>query len=454
MWLVFSLAQAGVITTVAGTGDHAEYGDGGQADEAGVFYPYAVTIASDGTYYSTSGYTNTVRRVDPSGTIGTAAGTGVWSYTGDGGAATAATFAEPHGLALDEARGLLYVADLYNRVVRVVDLEAGTVDTFAGTGFGPTTPGEGDGGPATSAPLDAPSGLAVADDGTVYIADQANNRVRRVSPDGTISTYAGASWGGWGGDGGLAVDAYLDTPWDVALDAAGDLYIADHNNYRIRKVDGETGLISTVAGKGVADNFGPGGTDEGNATSVAIGFPAQIECDPAGENVFFADYHNSRVWRLHEGRVETVAGDGQVPAYEGDINDGGEATSAHLYAVHGVALHSDGCILIADTFSSRIRRTCGDGWYEDEDPPGDSGEDTGGDSGEDTGDGPVDDTGDGPSDTDTPGADDTGVGGSDGPGTGNPFAGGYGGGWACLRGGSPAAFFIALGAWLIRRREV
>jgi len=450
MLIFLALAQAGTITTVAGTGDHAEYGDGGAAIDAGVFYPYAVIATSDGGWYSTSGYTNTVRYVDADGDIRTVVGTGVPAYDGDGGAAAQAKLSEPHGLALDEERERLYIADLHNRVVRVVDLQTGLIDTYAGTGTGPTIPGEGDGRSADQAPLDAPSGLAVASDGDLYIADQAANRVRVVDYDtGVITTFAGDSWGGWGGDGGPAYEALLDTPWDVCVTAADDVFITDHNNFRVRKVDGSTGLISTVAGKGVADNFGPNGDDEGSATSVAIGYPAQVECDPAGANVFFADYHNSRIWRLHEGRVETVAGDGQVPAYEGDINDGREATSAHLYASYGVSVDPEGCLLIADTFSSRIRSTCGEGWYEGGE--GDADTDADADTDIDT-----DADGDADSDTDTdttvPGAD-TGFGpdtGEDGPG----FSGGYGGGWSCFRGGAPAALIIVLSGLLLRRREV
>jgi sugar lactone lactonase YvrE len=182
-----------------------------------------------------------VRKVDgTTGVITTVAGNGDHGFGGDGGQATGAALAQPLGLALDEDGAKLYIADSYNSVVRQVDLNTGVITTLAGIGPGstPTTPGEGDSGPATSAPLHAPSGVAVDADGHVFIADQPACRIRRVDADtGLISTVAGTSWGGFGGDEGPAVSALLDNPFDVDVDGQGNLYISDLNNLRVRRVD-------------------------------------------------------------------------------------------------------------------------------------------------------------------------------------------------------------------------
>jgi len=434
-----SSAQAAeVITTVAGNGTHGYSGDGGLALGAAIFYPSGVEADASGNFYLVGHYNNVIRRVDAaSGIITTVAGSGTHGWGGDGGPATDAELAQPLGLALDPEGRLLYIADSYNSVVRRVDLEAGTISTFAGIGQShtPTSPGEGDWGPATQAPLHAPSGVAVDADGHVYIADQPACRIRRVDVDtGIITTVAGTSWGGFSGDGGPAVAALLDNPFDVDVDAQGNLYISDLNNLRVRKVDAATGVITTIAGNGSAPN---GSAGPATATDVAVGYPQQVSVDPAGEHVYFADQYNNRVWRIDaDGSMVAVAGDGTFPA--GTIGDGLPATSAQLYSPRGAWIHEDGCLYVADTYDSRIRHTCGLPYADGPDDPGDTG-DTGGPGPDDTGTVDTGDTGGpGPDDTGTRDTDDTGTTAQDDTGAdpdhsgeGLGSGGEYGGGWDC-----------------------
>lgn len=288
--------------------------------------------------------TNVVIGAGPSGTIATVAGDGTPGFSGDGGPATSAQLSNPNGVALDGA-GNLYVADFTNCRVRKVS--GGTITTVAGSsvcGF------SGDGGQATSARLSNIYGVALDNAGNLYIADYGNCRIRKVS-GGIISTIAGTGLCAFGGDGGPATSADLYAPFSVALDSAGNLYIADTGNCRVREVSGAT--INTVAGGGGCGFSGDGGA----ATSAALDVPTGIALDSAGD-LYIADQYNCRVREVSGGIISTVAGvgTGVVPEGCGYSGDGGSATSAELYYPEGVALDGAGNLYIADTQNCRVRQ--------------------------------------------------------------------------------------------------
>jgi NHL repeat len=253
-----SVAQ-GIITTIAGNGTSSFSGDGGPATSAGLSGPDSVVVDSAGNLYIADWDNNRIRKVDATGTISTIAGNGSPVSSGDGGFATDAGLRYPRGVAIDSA-GSIYASEWPGHRIRKVT-PVGAIATIAGTG----QPGfSGDGGPATEAQLNFPRGLAVDSVGNLYIADTVNNRIRKVTPAGTISTVAGNGEGGFSGDGGLATNAQLFQPGAVAVDQGGDLYIAESfvqsyygppapGNHRIRKVTPD-GIITTVAGNGV-DGF-------------------------------------------------------------------------------------------------------------------------------------------------------------------------------------------------------
>jgi PKD repeat protein len=325
------------ITTIAGTGTPGFSGDGGQATSAQLNHPWGVVVDGQGTVYVGDKDNNRVRKVS-GGIITTVAGNGTPGFSGDGGQATSAQLHYPESLALD-ATGSLYIADYGNHRVR--KLSNGIVTTVAGDG----TPGySGDGGQATSAELRYPAGVAVDAQGNLYIADAGNDAIREVS-GGVITTVAGNGTAGSSGDGGPATAAQLDFPDGVAVDARGNLYIADSNNNRVREVSG--GVITTVAGNGTPGFSGDGG----QATSAQLSDPEDVAVDKQG-NLYIADWANSRIRKVAGGIITTIAGTG-VAGFSGD---GGPATSAQLYNEVGLAVDPQGSLFVLDFNNARLRR--------------------------------------------------------------------------------------------------
>ena len=271
---------------------------------------------------------------------------------GDGGPATKAALLWPAGLALD-TEGSIYIADSGHHRVRRVDL-AGIITTFAGDG---RLAYSGDGGPATKASLCCPTGIALGPDGSLFIADSWNNRIRMVDPAGTITTVAGDGWedhdgaGRYGGDGGPATDASLDQPGSVAVGADGTLYIADDDNYRIRKVD-STGIITTFAGDGVMDYTGDGGP----ATEASLSCVCGVTVANDG-GLYVPDPRECRIRKIDtDGIINSVAGDGWTDRLgkRRHAGDGGPATQASLNNPTTVAVAPDGSLYIAG--GNRIRK--------------------------------------------------------------------------------------------------
>jgi sugar lactone lactonase YvrE len=338
------------ISTVAGNCIRIDWGcyngDNIPATSAELYYPHGVALDSAGDIYIADQANERIRKVDAStGLISTVAGNGTQGYNGDNIPATSAELYTPFGVALDSA-GNLYIADDSNCRIRKVDASTGLISTVAGNG---TAGYNGDNIPATSAELYYPNGVALDSAGNLYIADS-DNRIREVNAStGLISTVAGNGTQGYNGDNIPATSAELNDPSGVALDSAGNLYIADYDNHRIRKVDASTGLISTVAGNGTAGYNG----DNIAAISAELDHPTGVALDSAG-NLYVAGYFNHRIRKVNAstGLISTVAGNGTA-GYNGDNI---AATSAELDYPIGVALDSASNLYIADYFNQRIRK--------------------------------------------------------------------------------------------------
>ena len=279
------VAPSGIITTVAGNGTAGYSGDGGPAASAQLYFPRSVVVDGSGNLYIADSANHRIRKVSPSGIITTIAGTGSWGYSGDGGQATSARLNYPYSVTID-ALGNLYIADTGNECVRKVS-PSGIIATVAGVnGYSDYS---GDGGQATSAHLNVPAGIAVDGSGNLYIADRDNNRIRRVSSSGIITTVAGTGVYGFSDDTGPSINAQLSNPYGVTVDGSGSLFIADMYNHRIRKVS-PSGIITTVAGTGSAGYSGDGGP----AVNAQINLPSATALDSSG-NLYIIDYGNHRI---------------------------------------------------------------------------------------------------------------------------------------------------------------
>jgi trimeric autotransporter adhesin len=346
--VVFKLDPSGIVTSFAGTSGPGFPGDGGPATNSQLSQPSGMTMDAAGDLFIIDGYR--VRRVAASGTITTVAGTGAKGSSGDGGPAVNAQLASPGAIAVDGV-GNLFIAD--GNSIRKVS-PGGIISTVAGNG---TAGFSGDGGPAITAQLDAPSGLAVDATGNLYIADYENSRVRKVSTNGIISTVAGNGQWGTSGDGGPAIDAQLLDPVALALDSVGDLYITDcdcdedaSGGARIRKVSVGSGTITTVAGTGLAGFTGDGG----QATSALLNHPTAIAVDGAGD-LFVADSFNYRIRKVSSGGIiTTVAGVLPPTSTNPWPGDGGPAIDAPLTEVWGVTVDPSGTVSLIDGAARKV----------------------------------------------------------------------------------------------------
>ena len=384
--LVTVLPAQGIITTVAGNG-RVFRGEGGPAIRAQMGLVYGVAVDPAGNVYAADQTNNVVVKISPDGIIRIVAGNNISGFSGDGGPATSASLTINLGGVATDGAGDLFIADQLNNRVRKVTPD-GVINTIAGNGRAGFS---GDGGPATSTSLASPAGLALDGAGNLYIADAFNNRIRMVSPSGIITTVAGNGAAGFSGDGGRAVAASLNEPRGVAVDAAGNLFIADRVNNRVRKVVPE-GIISTVAGNGVPDFLGDGGSalsaslrspfgvavdasgnlyiaDASNvrirkvsaagiiSTAAVSGYPTAVAVDSTGI-LYIADPFNGRVRRVDpEGTITTLAGIG-LANFSGD---GRPATAASLSEPRGVVPDRSGNFYIADSRNNRIRKVSSDG---------------------------------------------------------------------------------------------
>jgi uncharacterized protein (TIGR03437 family) len=349
--IVIKVDSHGILTIVAGNGTSGFSGDGGPAIAAALTL-YSTPASSgclvdrvDNLYISDSG-NNVIRKVTPDGIINTIAGTGNPGYSGDGGSALSADLNDPSGLFLDSA-GDLFFADTGNNVIREITAD-GRIITVAGNGSADFS---GDGKPAIQAALNQPISVFVGPAGEIYIADNANNRVRRVNRRGIIETTAGTGVPAYGGDGGPATKAPLFGPSGLFLDNNGNLYIADTQNQLIRMVTPQ-GIIHTVAGTPAANGFGGFSGDGGPATAAMLNDPSDVVLDGDG-SLYIADLDNERIRRVDQnGIINTVVGNGAY-SFSGD---GGPAISASFYSVGDVVVDSSGNLFISDVFNNRIRR--------------------------------------------------------------------------------------------------
>ena len=412
-----------MITTVAGTGDPGNAGDGGPASQARFRRPEGVAVDSSGAVYVADRDNNRIRKIDASGTITAFAGTGDRGNDGDGGPASQAQFRSPEGVALDSL-GNVYVADRDNHVVRKID-PSGVISTMAGTGewgyYGasrlvseaqfqfPTGAALDPSGnllfgdsdrvwkldpTGTITPLGeaadglgqwfaGPGGLAVDLAGNTYVTEEWVGRVSRIDVAGAATTIAGIGERGYAGDGGPAVEAQLRRPKGIAVDTAGNVYVGDHTDHRVRRID-TTGMISTIAGTGERGYAGDGGP----AVKAQLDGPSGIAVDSAG-TVYVAEKYKGRVRKIDVhglittyatvgGRLEVLATDGSGNLYvgggrrirkidskgtisviagtgkDGLSGDGGPGRSARL-SVYGIAVSRAGDIWFADGNGRRIR---------------------------------------------------------------------------------------------------
>jgi uncharacterized protein (TIGR03437 family) len=351
---VREVTARGKIFTVAGVGTHGFAGDGGPATKATLDADGLALDPTGGIFVSDT-WLCAVRKIQPDGTISTVAGTGTWDAStgfcgssGDGGPATSAQIT-PYSIAADLA-GNLYIAGA-GRIRRVT--RDGRIDTIAGTG---TRGYSGDGGPAVSAQLSYTPGIAVDSSGNLYVADINNSRVRKITLEGIISTVAGNGGFGFDGDGGPATVATLDSPQGVAVDPSGNIYIDDIGNSRIRMV-APNGKITTVAGSGDSMLDGGYSGDGGLALSASLRKPTGVALDSSG-SLYVADSGNNRIRKVAtDGTISTFAGTG-TQAYSGD---GGPASSAQFYDPEGIGFNAAGELFIADAGNNCVRKIARDG---------------------------------------------------------------------------------------------
>ena len=345
--LAASSGHAGTISTVAGNGTAGFAGDGAAATAAQINQPQSIAVDAAGNIYIADRTNERVRKVDAgTGLISTIAGTGTAGFNGDGIAATTAQLNTPFHVAVDGS-GNVFITDRLNHRIRKIDSGTGLISTVAGTGVAGYN---GDGIAATTAQLNNPTEVFVDASGNIYTAEQGGHRVRKVdNGTGLISTIAGTGTLGFNGDGIAATTAQLNEPHAVYVNAAGDVYIADNQNHRVRKIDNGTGLISTVAGTGAQGFNG----DAQAATAAQLNNPIDLYANSVGD-IYIADRVNHRIRRVDvsTGLIHTAAGIG-TGAFSGD---GGPAVDAAINNAQGVFVDAANNVYIADRINHRIRK--------------------------------------------------------------------------------------------------
>ena len=338
--VVYSPAQS-IVTTVAG----AYVGDGKPATSAALQNPLYAAMDQAGNLYIADNFAHRIRKVGAGG-ISTVAGTGFGGFSGDGGPASAARIKFPAGVTIDVNQNVIF-SDSGNNRIRKISSD-GTISTIAGTGQAGFS---GDGGPATSARLNDPYGLAADTAGNLYIADQGNQRIRKIDAAGIIHTVAGTGVAGFGGDGGPAISALVNSPHGVGVDTSGNLYIADTENFRVRKVD-SAGVITTIAGSGGAGCTGDGGpaiqASMGKVRAVVI-HAGQLVISNAG-----CDFIRSV--DLATNIITTIAGSFTTTGFGGFDGNGHSALASVFFIPYGVLYDRSGNLLIVDSGNAQVRR--------------------------------------------------------------------------------------------------
>lgn len=328
---------AQTITTIAGNGSRIFSGDGGPATSAGMWWPVGVAVDNQGNVFIVDSGNNRIRKVDTNGIITTVAGNGTYPNFVDGGPATGSSLYTPTDVAVD-TKGNLFISVFNQRRIRKVDAN-GILTTLAGNGYSGYS---GDYGRAVKAMLNAPSSVALDARGNIYFIDQL--RVRKIGTDGIITTVIGHGIRGFLGDGGLAINAYLYNPSDIAVDQQGNIYLSD--DYRIRKVD-TNGIITTIAGNGPRDFSGDGGP----AVTAGINGPGGLTVDKQG-NLYFFDSGNHRIRKITtDGLISTVAGNGTA-GYSGDGGHPLEASISPSY----LTLDAQDNLYFSDYSHNRVRK--------------------------------------------------------------------------------------------------
>ena len=341
-------AVFGNITTLAGNGNSGSSGDNGPATSATLREARALRVDRNNNVLFVDGQSRTVRAVNPQGVIRSVAGNGANANSGDGNLGIYASFGAPGGVAVD-AQGNLYVSDSNFHRVRRVTASDGRIAHFAGSPTG-VSGSQGDFGSATAARLNRPTAIALDAQGNVYIADSGNHRIRRIDiSNNTITTYAGNGSASFSGDGGAATLASLNNPTGLAFDAQGNLFIADRNNQRIRRVDAVTKNMSTVAGTGAQGFSG----DDGPASNAVLNNPSDVAVD-GNNNLYIVEQSSHRVRRVNTGSqvIKTVAGAGT----QGFSGDGGPALLAQFNMPTSLGFDALGNLYVGDSANARVRR--------------------------------------------------------------------------------------------------
>jgi len=349
--LFWDIANGQIITRFAGNDTLGGYsGDGGAATTALLNYPLFARPDNFGNIYIADINNNRIRKVNTSGIITTIAGNGTNNHSGDGGQATIAGIANIQGVAIDNT-GNIYIAEdsiqitglIKGAYIRKVEPD-GIISTIAGNmtyGYG------GDGGPATAAGFQSVYDVAIDVIGNIYISDPANSRIRKINTSGIITTFAGNGTHGYSGDNGPAISAQLNNPYSIAIDSTGNIYIADFNNNCVRKVN-TSGVITTIAGNGMPGYSGDGGL----ATAAELHDAGGIDVDDAGD-IYISDAGNNRIRKVDaSGVITTIAGNGT----EGYSGNGEPATVSELHNPVDVAIDAEGNIYITDAGNNNIRK--------------------------------------------------------------------------------------------------